>query len=48
MPNFKKEGEDHFHPGLRVSNQFEALSIEAVPFPAGHSLQQRLLLLGAA
>lgn len=29
-------------------DQFEALRVEAVPLPAGHGLQQSLLLLGAA
>lgn len=37
-------------PAVRVppSDQLEALRVEAVPLPAGHGLQQRLLLLGAA
>lgn len=32
----------------RLLHQFEALGVEAVALPAGHGLQQRLLLLGAA
>lgn len=33
---------------LCLLDQFETLCVEAVPLPAGHGLQQSLLLLGAA
>lgn len=35
-------------PSSCLSYQFEALCVKAVPLPAGHGLQQSLLLLGAA
>lgn len=35
-------------PSWSLLDQFEALCVKAVPLPAGHRLQQCLLLLGAA